>query len=75
MDVKVFIKFFERILLLMIILIIKNSHEKHLYDPVQFFKDLSNTKLHAKLIFSIPNLNEMLKKKYTNCLNFEHTIL
>ena len=47
---------------------------EHLYDPVQFFKDLSNTKLHTKLIFSIPNLNEMLKRKYTNCLNFEHTI-
>ena len=22
----------------------------------------------------MPNLNEMLQRKYTNCLNFEHTI-
>lgn len=47
---------------------------EHLYDPLEFFKDLSKTKLSTKLIFSIPNLNEMLKRKYTNCLNFEHTI-
>ena len=25
------------------------------------------------MIFSIPNMNEMLKRKYTNCINFEHT--
>ncbi len=47
---------------------------EHLYDPLSFFKDLSKTKLLTKLIFSIPNLNEMLKRKYTNCLNFEHTV-
>lgn len=47
---------------------------EHLYDPLQFFKDLSKTKVSTKLIFSIPNLNEMLKRKYTNCLNFEHTL-
>lgn len=47
---------------------------EHLYDPLQFFKDLSKTRLSTKLIFSIPNLNEMLKRKYTNCLNFEHTL-
>lgn len=54
---------------------IVHSHVlEHIYDPVQFFKDLSKTKLNTKLIFSIPNLNEMLKRKYTNCLNFEHTL-
>ena len=47
---------------------------EHLYDPLQFFKDLSKTKVSTKLIFSIPNLHEMLIRKYTNCLNFEHTI-
>ena len=26
------------------------------------------------MIFSIPHLEIMLKKKYTNCVNFEHTI-
>ena len=47
---------------------------EHLYDPLQFFKDLSKTKLSTYLLFSIPNLHEMLLRKYTNCLNFEHTI-
>ena len=27
-----------------------------------------------KVIFSIPNMSKMLECKYTNCLNFEHTI-
>ena len=27
-----------------------------------------------KLIFSVPNMKEMLRRNYTNCLNFEHTI-
>jgi hypothetical protein len=26
------------------------------------------------LIFSLPNLQKMLEKKYTNCINFEHTV-
>jgi len=26
------------------------------------------------LIFSLPNMEVMLKRKYTNCINFEHTI-
>ena len=25
------------------------------------------------MIFSIPNIPEMIKRKYTNALNFEHT--
>ena len=27
------------------------------------------------LIFSVTNMNRMLELKYTNCLNFEHSIL
>jgi hypothetical protein len=27
-----------------------------------------------KLVFSLPNLQRMLEKKYTNCINFEHTV-
>ena len=47
---------------------------EHLYDPLDFFKSLSEkSNIGQKLIFSLPNLNEMLKRKYTNCLNFEHT--
>ena len=26
------------------------------------------------MIFSLPNMEEMLKRNYTNCLNFEHTV-
>ncbi len=47
---------------------------EHLYDPLEFFKNLSSVKLSTKLIFSVPNMFEMLKRKYTNCLNFEHTL-
>ena len=48
---------------------------EHLYHPLSLLKNThkkidSNT-LH---IFSVPNLEIMLKKKYTNALNFEHTI-
>jgi hypothetical protein len=27
-----------------------------------------------KLIFSLPNMQVMLERKYTNCINFEHTV-
>lgn len=47
---------------------------EHLYDPKTFIEDISNILEEGKhLIFSIPNMNEMLKRKYTNFLNFEHT--
>ncbi len=48
---------------------------EHVYYPNEFIFHISNfLKDGQKLIFSIPNLEEMLKKKYTNCLNFEHTL-
>jgi len=28
-----------------------------------------------KLVFSLPNMQVMLERKYTNCINFEHTVL
>lgn len=54
---------------------IVHSHVfEHLYDPKTFIEDISNILDEGKeLIFSIPNMNEMLKRKYTNFLNFEHT--
>lgn len=54
-----------------------NSHVlEHIYDPNEFIKHISSLiKEGQKLIFSIPNMEEMLKAKFTNCLNFEHTIL
>ncbi len=48
---------------------------EHIYNPSHFLKDLSNKMdLGQKMIFSVPNMLEMLKRKYTNCLNFEHTV-
>ena len=47
---------------------------EHLYDPCQFMSDLSAyMKEGDKLIFTLPNMQEMLERNYTNCLNFEHT--
>ncbi len=52
-----------------------HSHTlEHVYDPNIFLKTinkiLSKDEFH---IFSVPNMNEMIKRKYTNALNFEHT--
>jgi 2-polyprenyl-3-methyl-5-hydroxy-6-metoxy-1,4-benzoquinol methylase len=48
---------------------------EHVYYPNEFISHISNfLKEDQKLIFSLPNMEEMLKRKYTNCINFEHTI-
>ena len=48
---------------------------EHIYHPDTFVKHLSDfMKDGKKLIFSIPNMQVMLERKYTNCVNFEHTI-
>jgi len=48
---------------------------EHIYEPAEFIKHLSEFMNNGKkLIFSIPNMKSMLDKKYTNCLDFEHTI-
>jgi len=48
---------------------------EHLYDPDAFVRQLADFLPEGKqLLFSIPNLNMWMKKKYTNCLNFEHTV-
>jgi len=47
---------------------------EHVYDPIMFMNHISNfMKKDSLLIMSVPNLKEMLYRKYTNCLNFEHT--
>ena len=47
---------------------------EHLYDPCEFMNDLSNImNNNDMLIFTLPNMQEMLQRNYTNCLNFEHT--
>ncbi len=47
---------------------------EHTYDPLAFVRHISKFLKHGdKHIFTFPNMIEMLSKKYTNCLNFEHT--
>ena len=48
---------------------------EHVYYPNEFLSHISNfLEEGQKLIFSLPNMEEMLKRKYTNCINFEHTV-
>lgn len=55
---------------------IVHSHVfEHVYDPTEFMQNISNIMHNGnKLIFTLPNLQIMLENKYTNCINFEHTI-
>jgi hypothetical protein len=48
---------------------------EHVYYPDEFINHISNfLEEGQKLIFSLPNMEEMLKRNYTNCINFEHTV-
>ena len=48
---------------------------EHIYEPDVFMEHISKFMESGKyLIFSVPNLEIMLKRKYTNCINFEHTV-
>ena len=48
---------------------------EHIYHPDEFVYNLANSLQEGqKLIFSLPNMEEMLKRKFTNCINFEHTV-
>lgn len=48
---------------------------EHMYDPAKFVAHLAGFLSQGKkLIFSVPNMRVMVDRKYTNCLNFEHTI-
>jgi hypothetical protein len=48
---------------------------EHIYDPDKFMQHLGKfIQVGKKLVFSIPNMQAMLERKYTNCINFEHTI-
>lgn len=47
---------------------------EHLYEPRQTLEQISNLlPLGGKMIFSVPNMQAWLQKKFTNCLMFEHT--
>ena len=48
---------------------------EHIYEPNQFMRDLTDFMPEGShLIFSLPNIQVMLERKYTNGINFEHTI-
>ena len=53
-----------------------HSHAfEHIYEPDQFMHHLSQFMDAGKhLVFSLPNMQVMLERKYTNCINFEHTV-
>lgn len=55
---------------------IVHSHVfEHIYKPDEFMKHLSKfMRTGQKLVFSLPNMQAMLERKYTNCINFEHTV-
>ena len=57
--------------------ILIHSHVfEHMYDPDAFMSHLSRFIPPGKIIiFSIPNMQVMFERRYTNCLNFEHTVL
>ena len=48
---------------------------EHIYDPDSFMQHISKFIEHGQLIFSVPNMDMMMHEKYTNCVNFEHTVL
>lgn len=48
---------------------------EHLYEPNQFMEHLEGFIGEQKhMVFSLPHLSAWLVKKYTNCINFEHTV-
>ncbi len=48
---------------------------EHIYEPDQFMRHLAGFMKPGKhLVFSLPNMQVMLERKYTNCINFEHTV-
>lgn len=55
---------------------IVHSHVfEHFYEPDVFMSHLANFMAEGQhLIFSVPNMQAMMDRKFTNCINFEHTI-
>ena len=48
---------------------------EHLYEPLDLIADISQSLEQGQLhLFSVPRLEVMLERKYTNCINFEHTV-
>lgn len=50
---------------------------EHIYEPNVFLKkcyNILNNRGGGQMVFSLPNMQKWLENKWTNCLNFEHTI-
>lgn len=56
--------------------VLVHSHVfEHIYEPDQFMSHLAEFIKEGKhLVFSLPNMQVMLERRYNNCLNFEHTV-
>jgi SAM-dependent methyltransferase len=49
---------------------------EHVYDPEEFLTEISEfLPIGGKLVFAYPNLEYWFKNKFTNAINFEHTML
>lgn len=46
---------------------------EHFYHPVQCIENISSMEENSWMFFSVPNMEEMMKRCYTNVMNFEHT--
>ncbi|MDE2402186.1 MAG: class I SAM-dependent methyltransferase [Burkholderiales bacterium] len=57
--------------------VVVHSHVfEHIYEPERFMSHLAGFMPDGKsLVFSLPNMQVMMERKYTNCINFEHTVL
>jgi len=49
---------------------------EHTYDPVSFMRHVGDFLKYGEMqVFSLPSMIPMLENNFTNCLNFEHTVL
>ena len=54
-------------------LVIHSHTFEHLYDPNKFLQDVKSIlSKNGKHIFTMPNMQPMIKKGYANAMNFEH---
>lgn len=49
---------------------------EHIYDPQEFLEEINEfLPVGGKMVFAYPNLEYWFKHKFTNAINFEHTLL
>ena len=49
---------------------------EHAYDPEEFLSEISDFLIPGgKIVFAYPNLEYLFRHKFTNAINFEHTML